>query len=137
MAGLGQAFRVFVAGAIHAQGLGLPLMRLARTTDTALLRSDPWTAFVFMFHDHDWETALMKRALELPHFYIGAMGGRRAHAARCEALLAAGVPASAVATLHAPIGLFHSSRDPDTLALSTLAQIVQVYQGADFGADLG
>lgn len=119
------------------QGLGLPLMRLARTTDTALLRSDPWTAFVFMFHDHDWETALMKRALELPHFYIGAMGGRRAHAARCEALLAAGVPASAVATLHAPIGLFHSSRDPDTLALSTLAQIVQVYQGADFGADLG
>ena len=119
------------------QGRGFPVMRLARTTDTHLLRSDPWTAIVFLFHDHDWEVALLKRAFELPHFYIGAMGGRRAHAARCEALRAAGVPASALATLHAPIGLFHSSRDPDTLALSTLAEIVQTYQAADFGPALG
>ena len=119
------------------KGLGFPVMRLARTTDTHLLRSDPWTAIVFLFHDHDWEVALLRRAFELPHFYIGAMGGRRAHAVRCEALRAAGVPASAIATLHAPIGLFHSSRDPDTLALSTLAEIVQTYQAADFGPALG
>ncbi|MDP3908562.1 XdhC family protein [Novosphingobium sp.] len=119
------------------QGLGFPVAQLVRTTDTALLHSDPWTAIVFLFHDHDWEIALLRRAFELPHFYIGAMGGRRANAARCEALLAAGVSASAVATLHAPIGLFHSSRDPDTLALSALAEIVRVYQDTDFGAALG
>jgi xanthine dehydrogenase accessory factor len=65
------------------------------------------------------------------------MGGRRAHAARCEALLAAGVPAAALAALHAPIGLFHSSRDPQTLALSALAEIVKVYQDTDFGAAHG
>lgn len=119
------------------QGLGFPVTPLTRTTDTQLLRSDPWTAIVFLFHDHDWETALLRQAFALPHFYIGAMGGRRANAARREALLAAGVPASAVDRLHAPIGLFHSSRDPDTLALSALAQIVQVYQDTDFGATLG
>lgn len=119
------------------QGLGFPVTPLNRTTDTQLLRSDPWTAIVFLFHDHDWETALLQRAFALPHFYIGAMGGRLANAARREALLAAGVPASAVDTLHAPIGLFHSSRDPDTLALSALAQIVQIYQDTDFGAALG
>lgn len=119
------------------QGLGFPVMELTRTTDAHLLRSDPWTAIVFLFHDHDWEIPLLKRAFELPHFYIGAMGGRRAHAARCAALLAAGVSASAIARLHAPIGLFHSSRDPDTLALSALAEIVQVYQDADFGSALG
>ena len=66
----------------------------------------------------------------------GAMGGRRANAARGAALLAAGVAPDALAALHAPIGLFHSSRDPDTLALSTLAEIVKVYQNADFGPAL-
>lgn len=119
------------------QGLGFPVMQLTRANDTELLRSDPWTAIVFLFHDHDWEIPQLQRAFELPHFYIGAMGGRQAHAARCEALLAAGVKASAIASLHAPIGLFHSSRDPDTLALSALAEIVQVYQAGDFGSAIG
>ena len=45
--------------------------------------------------------------------------------------------AAAIATIRAPIGLFHSSRDPDTLALSTLAEIVRAYQVADFGAAHG
>lgn len=118
----------------QVQALGIPVTQLKRNTDTQLLGSDPWTAIVFLFHDHDWEIPLLRRAFELPRFYIGAMGGKRANAARREALLAAGVTSTAIATLHAPIGLFHSSRDPDTLALSTLAEIVQVYQDADFSS---
>lgn len=116
--------------------LGIAAARLERTTDTALLTSDPWTAIAFLFHDHDWELALLQRALELPHFYLGAMGGRRAHAARLEALRAAGVAEQKLAAIHAPIGLFHSSRDPETLALSALAEIVRAYQAADFEAAL-
>lgn len=116
--------------------LGLTAARLERTTDTALLTSDPWTAIAFLFHDHDWELALLQRALELPHFYLGAMGGRRAHAARLEALRTAGVAEQQLAAIHAPIGLFHSSRDPETLALSALAEIVRAYQAADFEAGL-
>jgi len=118
------------------QTLGVPVTQLKRNTDTEPLQSDPWTAIVFLFHDHDWEIPLLRRAFELPRFYIGAMGGRRANAARGAALLAAGVAPDALAALHAPIGLFHSSRDPDTLALSTLAEIVKVYQNADFGPAL-
>lgn len=117
--------------------LGVAAMKLERTTDTALLHSDPWTAIAFLFHDHDWELALLRRALALPHFYLGAMGGRRAHAARIEALRAAGVPAARLDRIHAPIGLFHSSRDPETLALSALAEIVRAYQATDFEAALG
>ena len=117
--------------------LGLTPRQLERTSDTHLLASDPWTAIAFLFHDHDWESALLQRALALPHFYVGAMGGRRAHAARCAALSALGVSAAAIATIRAPIGLFHSSRDPDTLALSTLAEIVRAYQAADFGGAHG
>lgn len=110
---------------------------LAKATDTRLIESDPWTAIVFLFHDHDWETALIKRALEVPHFYLGAMGGRRAHLARSQALAAAGASERDIASIRAPIGLFHSSRDPDTLALSALSEVIRVYQSTDFEAELG
>lgn len=112
-------------------------LSLNRTDQTDLLLSDAWTATVFLFHDHDWEIDLMEAALEQPHFYLGAMGGRRAHSFRCEALSARGVAQDRLDTIHAPIGLFHSSRDPQTLALSALAQIIRAYQDADFVQDLG
>lgn len=106
--------------AIHAK-------LIKRTNQTDLLDSDPWTASVFLFHDHDWEIELIESALAMPHFYIGAMGGRRAHEFRSGALTARGVSEEAIATIRAPIGLFHSSRDPHTLALSTLAEVIRTY----------
>jgi len=105
---------------------------LTTPADTAKITADPWTAIIFLFHDHDWEIALMASALTSPHFYIGAMGGRKAHAFRREALAGAGCSEEAIATIHAPIGLFHSSRDPDTLALSTLGQVIQSYHQQSF-----
>lgn len=107
---------------------------LKRTDETDLLLSDPWTATIFLFHDHDWEIELMAHALEQPHFYIGAMGGRKAHAFRTEALLAKGKSQKTIDTIRAPIGVFHSSRDPQTLALSTLAEVIRAYQDTDFEA---
>lgn len=124
-----------ILASLAAQGLSAT--KLDRTGDTHLLASDPWTAIVFLFHDHDWEVQLMARALELPQCYFGAMGSRRAHAARCEALAAAGAGPEAIASIEAPLGLFHSSRDPESLALSALAQIVQAYQTANHEAALG
>ena len=116
---------------------GVHAVSLKRASQTDLLESDPWTAIIFLFHDHDWEIDLMARAFELPHFYLGAMGGRKAHAMRCEALKARGISDEQLATIHAPIGVFHSSRDPQTLALSTLAEVVRTYQDTDFEAALG
>lgn len=120
---------------LERQGIGA--RRIERTDQTGLLTSDAWTAIVFLFHDHDWETLLIERALALPHFYIGAMGGRRAHAFRTEALQQRGVSEAAIARIRAPIGLFHSSRDPQTLALSTLGEVIRAYETADFEAALG
>jgi xanthine dehydrogenase accessory factor len=105
---------------------------LTSARDTSPLASDPWTAIIFLFHDHDWESHLVQRAFALPHFYIGAMGGRKAHAARIASLLELGVDQAAIDTIKAPIGLFHSSRDPDSLALSALAQVIEYYQSYDF-----
>lgn len=94
---------------------------------TALLDPDPWTACIFYFHDHDWEAHLMKQALSSSAFYIGAMGSRKTHALRLQYLADIGVPAEESAQMVAPIGLIPSTRDPATLALSTLAQVVESY----------
>jgi xanthine dehydrogenase accessory factor len=105
---------------------------LPSPSDTAPLASDDCSAIVFLFHDHDWETELMAKAMELPHFYLGAMGGKIAHAARIEALRARGSSEEAIAAIRAPIGLFHSSRDPESLALSALSEIIKTYHETDF-----
>lgn len=123
--------------AARLKNQSVPAKILRTIGDTHLLSSDPWTATIFLFHDHDWEIQLIARALGMPHFYIGAMGSRAAHTARCEDLRAARVPDSTLAGLDGPVGLFHSARDPDTLALSVLAKIISTYQQHDFAPDHG
>jgi len=107
---------------------GVDVSLVKTPNDVAALTADDCTAVAFVFHDHDWETALIARALQTPAFYVGAMGGRIAHANRTEALLGHGVAQERIDALRAPIGLIPSSRDPQVLALSTLAEIVR-----DFG----
>jgi xanthine dehydrogenase accessory factor len=92
--------------------------------------TDPWTAVTFLFHDHDWETELLSRALERPALMIGAMGSNKTHAARLEQLHTRGASNETVARIKAPIGLIPSSRDPETLALSILAEAVAAYNAA-------
>lgn len=90
---------------------------------------DPWTAVVTFFHDHDKELAVLQYALNSPAFYIGAQGSLRVAETRRHKLAALGVSAEALGRLHAPIGLIRSARDPQTLAVSVLAEIIAVPQG--------
>lgn len=89
------------------------------------LKVDERTAITLFFHDHDWEPALLDAALRSPAFYVGAQGSLRAHRARCDALAGLGVPEAMIARLAAPFGLIPSARDPRTLAVSVLAQVVE------------
>jgi xanthine dehydrogenase accessory factor len=108
----------------------IPVRLLNTPHEPVDLTVDPWTAIAFLFHDHDWETALISRALAGRAFYVGAMGSRVAQRTRAAALAAAGVSSDDIARLHAPIGLIPSSRDPQVLALSTLAEIVRDFERA-------
>ncbi|WP_373489761.1 XdhC family protein [Parasphingorhabdus sp.] len=109
------------------QGLAASADLLKTPEATPLLDPDPWTACVFYFHDHDWEARLMKQALASPAFYVGAMGSRKTHALRQQYLADIGVTPAEIERMAAPIGLIPSTRDPATLALSTLAQVVESY----------
>jgi xanthine dehydrogenase accessory factor len=103
-------------------------IELVSRTSLPDVRSDPWTAIVFLFHDHDWEEALLPQALRLPALYFGAVGSKRTHHARLAMLQAAGVPEPFYRALRGPVGLIPATRDPATLALSILAEVVQEYQ---------
>ena len=102
-------------------------IRLKTAAPNTVFQPDPWTACVFFFHDHDWEAQLMQQALSSPAFYVGAMGSYKTHDHRKQLLSDIGVSADEIAKMDAPIGLIPSTRDPATLALSTLAQIIERY----------
>lgn len=98
---------------------------IARPEWPADLAPDARTAVALFFHDHDWEPPLLRAALSSAAFYIGAQGSLRAHQSRCEALSALGVSRDQIDRIAAPFGLIPSARDPQTLAASVLAQILE------------
>ncbi len=92
------------------------------------LAADPWTATVLLFHDHEWEQAILEWALETPAFFIGAQGGFEARRARLGRLTEGGATIDEVRRIRSPIGAIGHSREPGVLALSVLAEIVGAYE---------
>ena len=90
--------------------------------------ADTWTAIILLFHDHEWEAALLQEALASPAFYVGAQGGEGARVARAAQLLANGTPEEDLAQLRSPIGAVAACRTPETLALSILAEVAGAYE---------
>ena len=88
---------------------------------------DERTAFLTLFHDHDWEPHLLKMALGTPVGFIGSLGSRRTHVMRCETLIALGTTEVDISRLKGPIGLVGSLRDASSIAVSALAEIVSTF----------
>ena len=66
---------------------------------------DPATSIAVLTHDPKLDDAALEIALRSPARFVGAMGSRRAQAARRERLLAAGLGEEELARLAAPLGL--------------------------------
>ena len=105
--------------------------RLTTPCSLAPVADDRSTAFVLMFHDAHWEAALLKQALAGPAFFIGAVGSAKTHAKRCESLRAAGMSERDIQRIRGPVGLVPSMRDASMLAISTLAEIVDVFHSKE------
>ena len=108
----------------YCKSLGASALRLPGAAAPVTLTADEWSAIVLLFHDHDWERAILLAALATDAFYIGALGSRKTHAARRETLQAAGTTIEAINRIVGPIGLIPSMRDPSMLAISALAEII-------------
>jgi xanthine dehydrogenase accessory factor len=113
--------------------LGAPIT-LLRTPGQAIdLPIDRWTATVLLFHEHEWENAILARAAAADGFYLGALGSVRTHRERCERLRGMGVPEDHIARIKGPIGLIDRAREPGMLALSVLAEITAARAVLDRG----
>jgi len=84
---------------------------------------DRATAIAVLTHDPKLDDAALLAALESDAGYIGAMGSRRAQAARRERLLAHGVEEDALERIAAPIGLDLGALTAEETALSIMAEI--------------
>ncbi|MEL6683121.1 MAG: XdhC family protein [Pseudomonadota bacterium] len=88
---------------------------------------DQRTAFLTLFHDHDWEPQLLHKALGTSAGFIGSLGSRRTHMMRCETLIRMGATETDISRLKGPIGLVGSLRDASAIAVSALAEIVSTF----------
>ena len=109
-----------------ARAAGCETQHLRRPVFPKSIGVDPRSAIVLFFHDHELEPEILASALSGPAFYVGAQGSLRAAASRNAALQELGVSDSALSKLRGPIGLIASARDPRTLAVSVLAEILDV-----------
>lgn len=96
---------------------------------------DPYTAIVTLTHIGHIDDEALKIALASSCRYIGALGSRRTHAARCERLRADGFSDADLARIHAPIGFDLGGRAPGEIATAILAEIVAAFNGKSDNAN--
>lgn len=106
------------------QGRQFKAQKLARVKDLASVPVDADTAVTLFYHDHDHEPEVLRQLLATEAFYIGAQGSVRAQQTRLARLKKMELPAEQISRLRGPIGLIPSTRDPETLAVSVLAEIM-------------
>ncbi len=78
-------------------------------------------------HKHD-ETSL-RQVVGKPAAYVGMIGSRRRVAAVLQHLVEDGADPAAVARVHTPIGLDIGAETPEEIAVSIMAEIIQVRRG--------
>ena len=90
---------------------------------------DTYVVLVTRAHKYDYDCIL--QLLELPQrpAYLGMIGSRRRVRAAFEALLADGVDASLLETVHAPIGLDIAAETPDEISIAIAAELIAIRRG--------
>ncbi len=90
------------------------------------LKPDRRTAVVTLTHDPKLDDPGLAVALRSEAFYIGALGSKKTHAARCRRLAELGFGEADFARIHGPVGLAIGAVSPAEIAISVLAEITQV-----------
>ena len=83
------------------------------------------TAVALLTHDPKIDDPALHQVLDSAAFYIGALGSRKTHSKRINRLLEAGYSQPQIDKIHGPIGLNINAQNPEEIALSVMAEIVQ------------
>jgi xanthine dehydrogenase accessory factor len=92
----------------------------------AAIGLDARTAVVVLSHDAKIDEPALSAALRADCFYVGALGSRRTQEARRRRLAEEGIGAAALDRLHGPIGLDIGALTTPEIAVSILAELIQV-----------
>ena len=87
---------------------------------------DPYTYAVILSHDPKIDDQALHHLLRSEVAYIGALGSKRTHAKRVARLEKAGYTEEEIARIHGPIGANINAKTPKEIALSIIAEIIQV-----------
>ncbi len=114
----------------YAQALGIPGVRRCLGMPDDVVRElipDAHTAIVALTHDPKLDDMALLEALKSDAFYVGALGSRRNQEVR-KARLAEhfGLSPDELAKLHGPVGLRIGAKTPAEIAVSVLAEIIEV-----------
>ncbi|MFV9504907.1 MAG: XdhC family protein [Oscillochloridaceae bacterium umkhey_bin13] len=93
-------------------------------------RLDARSAVAVLTHDPKLDDPALRVALASPARYVGALGSKTTHQRRLERLRAEGLSEAQLARIHGPIGLALGAKTPAEIAVSILAEIVQVWRAA-------
>jgi len=92
---------------------------------------DAHTAIVALTHDPKLDDMALMEALQSNAFYVGALGSRRNQATRKQRLAEHfDLQPDELARLHGPVGLAIGAKTPAEIAVSIVAQIIQVKNAA-------
>lgn len=111
------------------QVAGAPLDTRSPDEAVKALAVDARSAVLALTHDPRLDDLALMEALSSPAFYVGALGSRMNSARRRARLAALDLPPSALARLHAPVGLPIGSRTPAEIAVAVLAELTAVRRG--------
>ncbi|MEM6376766.1 MAG: XdhC family protein [Bacteroidota bacterium] len=81
---------------------------------------------VTLSHDPKIDDNALELLLDSPVAYIGALGSRKTQAKRVDRLLEKGFAQEAIDRIHGPVGVDINAKTPQEIALSVLAEIIQI-----------
>jgi xanthine dehydrogenase accessory factor len=87
---------------------------------------DRRSAVVTLSHDPKLDEPALASALRSDVFYIGALGSRKTQAQRRERMKAQGFSESELDRIHGPVGLDIGALSPAEIAISIIAQVIDV-----------
>ncbi len=90
------------------------------------LKLDSDTYVVVLTHDPKIDDQALQIVLGSDVAYVGALGSRKTHAKRTVRLKEAGLSEKQIDRIHGPVGVSINARQPAEIALSIMAQIIEV-----------
>lgn len=106
----------------------VPVFDMSPDDAVIQMACDRHSAVLALSHDPNIDDLALMEALPSQAFHVGALGSTRNQARRCKRLIGLDVPEACVERLKGPIGLSIGARGSAEIAVSIVAELIQVRQ---------